>query len=76
MTTKLPSTSPANYKTDRGLFNAFVRALGAPPTVNRAWWLTNAMTEAEKRSPMLVKQFRRLREKASPKTLDDLIPSG
>lgn len=73
---KLPSQAPANYKTERGLFNAFVRALNAPNSVNRSWWLCNAMHEAERRSEKLLSQFRRLSEESSPKTLDNLIPVG
>jgi hypothetical protein len=74
--TKLPSQNPASYKTDRGLFNAFIRALGAPPCCNRAWWLHNAMRVAEDRSAILFGQFGRLMNEAAPKTIDDLLPIG
>lgn len=74
--TKLPSTHPGNYKTDRGLFDAFVRALGSYPSVNRSWWIHNAVYEAEQRSPKLLEQFRRLMDEAAPRSLDDLIPVG
>lgn len=76
-TTKLPSQSPSSYKTDKGLFDAFIRALGSSRiSIKRAWWLTNALWEAEQRSPRLLTQFRRLQAEAAPKTIDDLIPLG
>lgn len=65
-----------NYKTRRGFFNAFVRALGAPSSVRRAWWITNALWYAEAKMPDLMPQFSRLMEESAPKTVDDLIPIG
>ncbi len=68
--------NPCNYKTRRGLFNGFVRALSCAPTMARAFWLTNATWYAETEMPDLLPQLRRLREEASPKRPEQLIPVG
>ena len=72
----LPSQSPLNYKTERGLFHAFVRSLGAPHSIRRVYWLEGAFYVAEQMSPKLLAQFRRLHRESSPKHLEDLIPVG
>ncbi len=69
-------TNPMNYKTRKGLFDAFCRVLSCPSCVSRSWWLTNAEYAASKRMPDLLPQMRRVKEEASPKNLDDLIPMG
>lgn len=68
-------SSPVNYKTPRGLFHAFVRCLGEPASVKRAYWLRNALWHAEHnmKDLVLVAQLRRLQDEAGPKTVDDLI---
>lgn len=71
-------TSPCNYKTPYGLFQAFVRCLGLPPSCAKAWWLHNAIWHAEEnmKDHVLVSQLRRLADGSSPKTIEDLIPIG
>ena len=47
-------TSPANYQTERGLFNATLRVLNYPHSVSKMWWLHNAKYAATQRYPDLL----------------------
>lgn len=73
---KLPSQSPMNYKTRKGLFDATCRALAAPPSARRSFWIQGAVWWAGEAMPDLLPQLSRVIDESSPRTLDQLIPIG